>query len=277
MTESLLVLDSARIGEASTLHDLLSGEPAHPGAVRYLDPLDQPWPAGFVPSLGERAAAMADALANPGTERSSGPLAAPLREPFAVVAHCTNTALACQLAEVLAQRGAGPRCVVAFAPELVDEGAVRSHVRDLMVTLGADEEEAVALGARAWPEALADPSAAFARSMAALRRAAAAQAARLGIEGDEADNFAALLTGQYELWLIHLASHVASAAPEPRCPVLVVDSAVEKAVLAGRRIAPAADVRGYEHPRPNVFTEPDLRALLLDLLGPVPSAGGGPR
>lgn len=285
MTQSLVVLDSARIGEASTLHDLLSGDPAYPGAVRYLDPLGQPWPAGFVPSLRERAAAMADTLADPGAAPDGGldcgldraPGGGPLSGPFCVVAHCTNTALACQLAGVLAQRGSGPRCVVAFAPEFVDERAVRSHVRDLMATLGADEQTAVTLAAETWPDALTDPGAAFTRTMAALRRAAAAQATQLGIEGDEADNFAALLTGQYELWLTHLASHVGAAAPDPHCPVLVVDLGAEEALATGRRIAPAAHLRGFGHARPNAFTEPALRALLIDLLQPVPSAGGASR
>jgi hypothetical protein len=263
--EPLVVIDTPRIGTATTLYDLLSGEPAYPGDVRYLDPLRMPWSAGLVPSLRERAVTLADTLGNPG----SG--------PFTLVAHCTNTTLAFQLAAVLAERGSGPRCLVTFAPVFVNAEVVRSHVRELMITLGAGEETAAAVSSETWPDGLADPPASLARTVAALRRAAMTQAGEFGLEADEADTFAAQLIGQYELWLTHLASHIGGVAAEPGCPVLAVGSSAEEAACSARLIASGVDACGYEFARPNVFTAPELRGFFADLLHHVPASGGGRR
>jgi hypothetical protein len=164
---------------------------------------------------------------------------------------------------------------VAFAPVFVNAEVVRSHVRDLMVTLGVSEEMAAAFSSEAWPDGLTDPSCSLASTVAALHRAAMAQARELALDADEADSFAALLTGQYERWLTHLAGHIGCVACEPRCPVLVVGSSVEDAVVPAGLIAPAVDARGYEFARPTAFTEPGLRRFFDDLLHQMPATDGG--
>lgn len=252
IAQPLLVLDTAKIGTAGTILDLFSEELAEVGNVRLLDPILSRWPDGDLPPLRSRAEALtADAVPDANT---------------VILAHCTNTALALEVANALTRRGAGPRGVLAFGPVSVTAETVREHVRELMLGLGADAASAGMFSSRTWPDGVADTHRALTGSLAVLHGAALEKARGLGLEGPGADQFADGLVERYDLWLRHLASSALAAVPAPDCPIHVVDESRALAYRTMDAISAGADVSVHEFTEPTAFSDSRLRRLLVDVL-----------
>ena len=239
----LLVLDPGRLDGNPPLREVLSPAAA-PSTV--LDPLDARWPSG----PRSRAAAIAAAAAPEVTR------------PCTVVAHCTNTALAYEVAAALRGLGTPVAGVVAFAPVHIDPAGVRAHGARLLEALGRP-------AGTAWREADLEWSASPARSLttllARLRGAALENAAEAGLDGDEAQEFADMLCGRYGLWMGHLAQHLGVEVTSPGCMVHVVDADPDSGTATARRIATVDQLRVWSEPDPLAFAGSRLRERMMTL------------
>ncbi|MEU4338108.1 hypothetical protein AB0F59_26220 [Micromonospora lupini] len=232
----LLVLDPGQLDDAAPLGAVV------PPDVRatLVDPLDSDLP---LPPVA-RAGAIAARFAGAGS--------------VTVMAHCTNAAVGFEVAAALSRRGATVRSVVVFAPIEVDAPVVAEHAGGLLVALGGSAADAAADWA-------GDPDGALRKVTRQLRAAALNRAAGLELDPDEAEDFAALLTGRYERWLGHLAAHIGADITAPDCPVHVLDADADAGAAAARRISPRSKPHGWAVRDPLDFTDSALRAHVVRL------------
>jgi hypothetical protein len=236
----LIVLDPGRIDATTGISELL----VEFEDVHVLDPLDFDMPADGIPSLHDRAVELADRIG----DQKSGIL----------IGHCTNTALAFELASVLKSRGQPLSRIAVFGPAKVDREAVVYHYARLLVSSGLSDEDAETLAGREWDDLTA--------GRVRLRGLALTNAAELGLEDDEAETFADVLCERYTLWLGHLAGSLHAGELSPACPVDVIDDDIERGLRVVSLIAPGVEAAGHWSAHPISFDAPASRRQFAELV-----------
>jgi hypothetical protein len=239
MTRHLLVLDSGQIGPGEPISAVLGPDREPLGVVTVVDPLDLNWPPEGPPSPRQRASEHAGGLTD---------------FDGVIVAHCTNAALALELAALVA-----PECVVLFAPVRVTTAMVGEHTERLLVALGEPEASAARFARQVWHDG-GPVDVALRGSFDRLRALARADASGFDMDEWEAERFVSILCGRYEQWLGHLVGQVGVEVTDPTCPVHVLGDRTAADLL------PTGPVRRYDHADPYAFGTPGLQHLFREVL-----------